>query len=247
LVSLNGDEEIGSAESRTTTERLARPSRAVLVLEPAQGTAVKTARKGVGGFALRIMGVAAHAGLDFSQGHSAVLELARQIERVSAFTDLKRGLTVSVGVVRGGTRPNVVPAEAGAEIDVRIRRAADGPAITRRFAGLHPVDPGCRLEISGGINRPPLERTAAVASLYRLARSVAVGLGFDLQEAAAGGGSDGNFTAALGVPTLDGLGAVGEGAHATNESVVLNWLPRRAALLGGLIEAIAREPVRLNQ
>jgi glutamate carboxypeptidase len=236
IVSLNADEEVGSEGSRQTTETLAKEAEAVLVLEPAQGTAVKTARKGVGDYTLKVSGVAAHAGLDFEKGHSAILELARQIEHIAGFTDLERGLTVSVGMIRGGTRTNVVAAEAIAEVDVRIAQLADGDAIDRKFRALSPVNPHCRLEVTGGINRPPLERTAGVAALFGKARSVAAELGFELGEAAVGGGSDGNFTGALGVPTLDGLGAVGEGAHAANESVLVEWLPRRAALIAGLLE-----------
>jgi glutamate carboxypeptidase len=239
IISLNADEENGSEASRNRTEALASECDAVLVAEPAQGTAVKTARKGVGDFTLRVAGVAAHAGLDFSKGHNAVLELARQIERVAEFTNLERGLTVNVGFVQGGSRAvNVVPAEATAIFDVRIPCLQDGPDIAARFASLRPFDPHCRLEVSGGINRPPLERTAGVVSLYERARAIAREIGFDLAEAAVGGGSDGNFTGALGIPTLDGLGAVGEGAHAETESVLVEWLPRRAALLAGLIATI---------
>ncbi|MFB3814838.1 MAG: M20 family metallopeptidase [Terriglobales bacterium] len=238
IVSLNADEEAGSDGSRHTTEALAKEAEAVLVLEPAQGTAVKTARKGVGDYTMKVTGVAAHAGLDFEKGHSAVLELARQIERIAAFTDLQRGLTVNVGVIRGGTRTNVIPAEAVAEVDVRIARLADAEEIDRKFRGLTPVNPHCKVEITGGINRPPLERTTGVARLYEQARGIAAELGFELGEAAVGGGSDGNFTGALGVPTLDGLGAVGEGAHASNESVLVEWLPRRAALLAGMLERV---------
>jgi glutamate carboxypeptidase len=237
IVALNADEESGSAESRAATESLARESAAVLVLEPGQGTAVKTARKGVGHFALHVTGVAAHAGLDFAKGQSAILELARLIERVSAFTDLERGLRVSVGYVHGGApTANVIPAEAVAEVDVRIPRLQDQKELEQKFFSLQPGNPQCRLQVTGGINRPPLERTPAVAALYAQAGSLAQELGFELQEAAVGGGSDGNFTAALGIPTLDGLGAVGEGAHAEDECVIADWLPRRAALLAGMIE-----------
>jgi len=238
IISLCADEEVGSPGSRAITERLARPCQAVLVLEPAMGTAVKTARKGAGEFTLKVTGVAAHAGLDFAAGHSAVLELARQIERVSGFTDLRRGVTVNVGVIRGGTRANVVAAEAVAEVDVRITGRRDQAAIEQKFRFLRPNNRHCRLEVTGCITRPPMERTQAVAALYRQARSIAGELGFELDEAAAGGTSDGNWTAALGIPTLDGLGAVGEGAHARHESVRLEWLPRRAALLAGLLERI---------
>ncbi|MBZ5648267.1 MAG: M20 family metallopeptidase [Acidobacteriia bacterium] len=239
-VLLVSDEEIGSESSRAVTESLARTSAAVLVLEPAYGPkgACKTARKGVGDFAVRVTGVAAHSGLDFEKGHNAVLELARQIERVAGFTDLKRGITVSANIVRGGARRNVVPAEAEAEIDVRIAHAKDGATIGKKFRSLKPFDPKCRIEVRGGINRPPLERTREVARLYGQAREIARELGFELKEAAVGGGSDGNFTAGLGIPTLDGLGAVGDGAHATTEHVLIAELPRRAAMLARLIETV---------
>jgi glutamate carboxypeptidase len=227
---------VGSQGSRAITERLAQQSEAVLVMEPAHGTAVKTSRKGVGDFTLKVTGVSAHAGLDFSRGQSAVLELARQIERIAGFTNLDRGLTVNVGVIHGGTRSNVVPAEAEAEVDVRIARKADGATIERRFRALRAVNRKCSLEVTGGINRPPMERTKQVAALYQKARSIAAELGFELGEAAVGGGSDGNFTGALGIPTLDGMGPVGEGAHAENESVEVRWLPLRAALLAGMVE-----------
>jgi glutamate carboxypeptidase len=239
-VLLVSDEEVGSDSSRRITEEVAKRSGAVLVLEPSYGPqgALKTARKGVGQFELKVTGVAAHSGLDFEKGHSAILELARQIERLSKFTDLKRGLTVSVGLVRGGTRVNVVPAEATATIDVRIAKASDGASIDRKLHSLKPVNLNCKLRVSGGIDRPPLERGPGVVSLFRQASGLAKQLGWKLTEAAVGGGSDGNLTAALGIPTLDGLGAVGEGAHAVNESIVIAECPRRAALLSALIEAV---------
>ena len=234
------DEEVGSESSRPITERLARRSDAVLVLEPSFGLqgALKTARKGVGSYTVKIGGVAAHSGLDFNKGQSAILELARQIVEISNFSEPRRGITVNPGVVRGGTRSNVVAAEAVVEVDARITRLADRARLDRKFHALRPFNRNCTLEISGGINRPPLERTAAVARLFAQAQAVAGDLGFRLGEAAVGGGSDGNFTAALGVPTLDGLGAVGEGAHALNESVLISELPRRAALLAGLIATV---------
>jgi glutamate carboxypeptidase len=238
-VCLNADEEAGSTSSRELTESLARQSVAVLVAEPAAGTAVKTGRKGTLDFRIKVTGVAAHAGLDFTKGQNAIVELARQIEKVTTFTDLQRGLTVNVGYVHGGTpTANVVPPEAVAEVDVRIPRLQDGPEIEARFFSLEPFNPQCKLEVIGGINRPPLERTPAVAALYEQARKIARELGFELREASVGGGSDGNFTGALGVPTLDGLGAVGEGAHAENESVIVEWLPKRAALLAALIMSV---------
>jgi glutamate carboxypeptidase len=238
-ICLNADEEAGSADSRELTESLARQSVAVLVAEPAAGTAVKTGRKGTGDFTIKVTGVAAHAGLDFTKGQNAIVELARQIEQITAFTDLQRGLTVNVGYVHGGTpTANVVPPEAIAEVDVRIPWLQDGPEIEARFFSLKPFNPRCKLKVTGGINRPPLERTPAVAGLYEQARRVAAELGFELGEASVGGGSDGNFTGALGIPTLDGLGAVGEGAHAENEFVIVEWLPKRAALLGALIMSV---------
>lgn len=234
---LVSDEEVGSESSRAITEKLAQESDGVLVLEPAHGLngAVKTSRKGVGDYQLRVKGVAAHAGLDFEKGQSAVLELARQILEISKLVDAKRGITVNVGRISGGTRGNVVPAEASASIDVRIARKQDGAEIEKRLRALKPQNPKCKLSLSGGINRPPMERTAGVAALYEQASNIARELGWKLDEAAVGGGSDGNFTAALGVPTLDGLGVVGEGAHAEHESILISDLPRRAALLAGLI------------
>ena len=234
---LNSDEETGSQQSRALTESLAKKCGAVFVLEPAQApnAAYKTARKGVGNYRLQVHGVPAHSGVDFSQGHSAILELGRQIERASAFTDPARGITVNAGVAGGGTRSNVVPAEAWAEFDVRIARLRDVDRLDRRFRSLRPVDRHCRLEVTGGLNRPPMERTPGTVNLFRRAATMAKGLGFQLQEAATGGGSDGNFTSALGIPTLDGMGAVGEGAHADRESILLDALVPRTALLAAMI------------
>jgi glutamate carboxypeptidase len=235
---LVSDEEVGSASSRTVTEKIARDMRAVLVLEPAYGLrgAVKTARKGVGEYTLQVTGVAAHSGLDFEEGQSAVIELAHHVLEIPKLVNKGRGVTLNVGKISGGTRANVVPATATATIDVRVASSADVGEIHRKLTALQPFNPKCAISVSGRINRPPLERTEAVAGLYFKARETANNLGFDLAEAAVGGGSDGNFTAALGIPTLDGLGAVGEGAHAEHESVVTSELPRRAALLVGLIE-----------
>ena len=232
---LNSDEEIGSPISRPITEELARRSSAVYVLEPAQGLACKTARKGTGDFRIDIRGVAAHAGVDFVKGASALRDLARVIETVSNWTDLKRGITVSVGRAGGGSKVNQIPAEAWAEIDLRVARLADGPRMERRFATLKASDRRCSLTVTGGINRPPMERTRGTVALYQRARALAAELGFQLDEAATGGASDGNFTSALGLPTLDGLGAVGEGAHAQHESVILEHIAPRTALLAGLL------------
>jgi glutamate carboxypeptidase len=232
---LNSDEEVGSPVSRPITERLALASEAVLVLEPAQGLACKTARKGVGDYRLEVKGVAAHSGVDFASGHSAILELARLLQKVEGFTDLRIGRTVNPGVIGGGTRSNVIAQDAWAEVDVRIAKASDAARVEKLFRGLRCADPKCRLSISGGINRPPMERKPGTVALYNQARALAAEVGFQLDEAATGGGSDGNFTAALGIPTLDGLGAVGEGAHAAHESIVIEHLVPRTALLAALI------------
>jgi glutamate carboxypeptidase len=239
-VLLVSDEEVGSDSSRSITESLAKEAAAVLVLEPSYGSqgAVKTARKGVGEYLVKVAGKASHAGLDFQKGVNAILELARQIERISSFTDLKRGLTVNVGTVSGGSRTNVVPAEAAAQVDVRIARIKDATGIDKKMRSLRPFNRKCKIEITGGINRPPMERTAGVAALYAQASAIARELGWKLGEAAVGGGSDGNFTASMGIPTLDGLGAVGDGAHAPHEHILISQLPRRAALIAGLIEAV---------
>ena len=239
-VLLVSDEEVGSDSSRAITESLARKAAAVLVLEPSYGFegAVKTARKGVGDYTIRVTGRSSHAGLDFEKGVNAILELARQIEKVSRFIDLQKGLTVNVGIVSGGSRTNVVPAEALAHVDVRIARMKDAAGIDKKMRGLRAFNRKCRLEISGGINRPPMERTAGVAALYAKAVGIARDLGWRLAEAAVGGASDGNFTAGMGIPTLDGLGVVGDGAHAVHEHILISELPRRAALLAGLMESV---------
>lgn len=241
---LNPDEETGSRISRPHTERIARDCEAVFVLEPAQGlpgsrdnAAYKTARKGVGDYRLHVTGVASHAGVDFGRGHSAVLELARLLQTVASFTDLPSGLTVNPGVIGGGTRSNVIAAEAWAQIDVRIARAADAERVDALFHGLTVADPACSLKVSGGINRPPMERAEGTVQLFERARALAAELGFALDEAATGGGSDGNFTAGLGIPTLDGMGAVGEGAHAAHESILLDELIPRTVLLAAMIAA----------
>ena len=235
VVLLNSEEEIGSPVSRPITERLAAECGAVYVLEPAQGLAYKTARRGTGNWRIEVRGVAAHAGVDFGKGANAILELGRVIEKVSSWTDLKRGLTVNVGLVGGGSKTNVVPAEAWAEVDVRIARRSDGGRMERKFAALKTTDKRCSLTVTGGINRPPMERTRTTVGLYHQAKALAAELGFELDEAATGGASDGNFTSALGIPTLDGMGAVGQGAHAPHESIVLEHVAPRTALLAGLL------------
>jgi len=237
---LVSDEEEGSVTSRAITEKLGSECAAVLVCEPSgPGGSLKTARKGVGSFTVKITGRAAHSGLDFEKGQSAILELAQQIQAIAKLSDLERGITLNVGTIRGGTRTNVVAAEAVAEVDLRIARREDGAEMEKRVSSLRPVNPNCKLEIQGGVNRPPLERTEHVAQLFHLAQQIASELGFQLSEVAVGGGSDGNFTAGLGIPTLDGLGAVGDGAHASHEHVIAEELPRRTALLAGLMQAIS--------
>ncbi len=232
---LNSDEEIGSPASQPITEKLAIECSAVFVLEPAQGLAYKTARKGTGNWRIDIRGKAAHAGVDFEKGASALRELSHVIETVSNWTDLKRALTVSVGLAGGGSKTNVIPAEAFAEVDVRIAKKTDGPRIERKFAGLKSADKRCLLTVTGGINRPPMERTRGTVRLHQQARFLASELGLTLDEASTGGASDGNFTSALGIPTLDGMGAVGEGAHASHESIVIEHLAPRTALLAGMM------------
>jgi glutamate carboxypeptidase len=234
---INSDEEVGSESSRALTEKNAKRSLAVLVLEPATGLEgkLKTARKGIGSYTVTVRGKATHSGLDFTGGASAILELARQIGKIAGFTDLRRGITVNPGVIAGGTRINVVAAEASTGVDMRVPRLKDAETLDRKFRALRSLDKRCTIEIAGGLNRPPLERSPAIVQLFRKARKLAGEMGVELDESLVGGGSDGNFTAALGVPTLDGLGAVGEGAHATNESVLIDRIADRTALLAKLV------------
>ena len=237
------DEEIGSETSRALIEAQAKQSAAVLVLEPSlPGGAVKTQRKGCGEFTLTVTGVSAHAGIDPRKGVSAIHELAHQIVALEAFRDLDRGISVNVGVVSGGTRGNVVAEQAQAVIDVRVPTMDDAARIEAAVRALRPRNPAIRLEITGSVARPPLERGAGVARLYEIAKQVAAELGRDLAEGGTGGGSDGNFTAAIGVPTLDGLGPEGDGAHALHEHVLLAELPWRAAFLASLIARVPLPP-----
>ena len=233
------DEEIGSESSRAAIEEEAARSAAVLVLEPSlPGGALKTSRKGCGGYQLTVRGVAAHAGIEPQKGASAVQELAHQILAINALQDLSRGISVNVVQVSGGLRSNVIPDEARAVVDVRVPTAAAAAEVEAAFRALRPVDERTTIEARGGFDRPPLERSDQVARLYGEARDVARELGQELSEGGTGGGSDGNFTAALGVPTLDGLGAVGDGAHALHEHVDIDSLADRAALVAGLITRI---------
>lgn len=235
-VAMTSDEEVGSASSRPLIEQLAEESEYVLVLEPplADGS-LKTARKGVGRFTIEVEGKAAHAGVAPERGASAIVELAHQIVRIHAFNDPASGTTVNVGVVHGGTTSNVVPALAIARVDVRATTLAAAEVVERGLKCLTTATPGTRLRVSGDFGRPPMERTPAVAGLFERARAIGHGLGLELTEGSTGGGSDGNFTAALGVPTLDGLGVLGGGAHADDEHIVIDSLPERAALLAALL------------
>ena len=236
----NSDEEVGSLTSRPFIEEEAQRSEAVLVLEPSRDGALVTWRKGVGRFELEVQGVASHAGAAHERGISAVQELAHQILRLEAMTDYGRGTTVNVGVVEGGSKVNVRPASAWAAIDLRVLTAGEGRRMTEAILGLEPVNPEATLIVSGGMNRPPWEASPASEALFERAQRVGAALGLDLSPAGTGGGSDGNFSAALGVPTLDGLGAAGEDAHALTEWVDLASLPRRAALLAELVIDLGR-------
>jgi glutamate carboxypeptidase len=236
---ITSDEETGAATSRSVIEDEALRSQAVLVLEPSlPGGALKTSRKGCGEFVLRVSGNPAHAGIEPERGASAISELARQIPRIEALQDAAAGTTVNVGVVRGGSRTNVIPESAEAAIDVRVASAGEAARVAGALRALTPVDARTRLAVSGGIDRPPMERSAGVAALFAHAKAVAADLGRTLGEGGTGGGSDGNLTAASGVPTLDGLGAVGGGAHAADEHVTIADLPWRAALIAGLLRRI---------
>jgi glutamate carboxypeptidase len=233
------DEEIGSKTSRAAIEREARRSDAVLVLEPASGLdgRVKTGRKGVGEIEIIATGRAAHAGLNPEDGVNAIEEIALQIARISRWNEPRRGVTVNVGVIEGGTRTNVVPQRARVLVDVRATHVADMRALERKFLALRPILSGAKLDIRGGFTRPPMERKMS-AALFENARGLAKEMGVTLGEAYVGGASDGNFTAALGIPTLDGLGAAGEGAHSPDENILIRALPERAALVAGLLATI---------
>jgi len=238
-VLLTTDEEIGSTSSRALIEAEARAACAVFVLEPSlPGGVLKTARKGVGHFTIKAIGRAAHAGVDPTRGINAIEEAAHQVIALRRMSQNDRGTTVTVGVIQGGTRSNVVPAEAALDVDVRVPTMEEAERVTQTIRALQPQLPGARLEVRGGVNRPPMERTADIVRLFELAREIAAEMNIDLREGSTGGGSDGNLTAALGVPTLDGLGAVGDHAHGVDEFVEVASLPQRAALLAGLIERV---------
>ena len=235
------DEEVGSGTSRHIVEEEARKSRAVLVLEPSlPGGALKTRRKGCGDFELTVEGVAAHAGIDPGKGSNAIHELAHQIVSIQELQNLDRGVSVNVNVVAGGGRTNVIADAARASIDVRVPSKEEAARIEAALSHLTPRVAGTRIKISGGFGRPPLERTPQVAALYEIARQLSAELGQPLDEGGTGGGSDGNFTAALGVPTLDGLGPQGDGAHALHEHVLIHDLSWRAAFVAGLLATLGR-------
>lgn len=227
---------MGSPTSRALIEQEGAASECVLIMEPAatDGSCV-TARKGVGRFALHVTGVGAHAGSRFTEGASAIVELARQIERIHAMVDLPAGITLNVAPVWGGSRPNVIAAEAGCEIDLRVPTVEAGTRMEAVLLDLQPFDPRCAVRVEGGMNRPPMQESPANLALYERARALA---GFQLGKQHRGGGSDGNFTAALGVPTLDGLGCPGDGAHASHEHIQWRQLAPRAALLAGMLETL---------
>lgn len=240
VVQLNSDEEIGSPSSTSQVRKEAAQSAAVLVAEPSAGLEgnLKTSRKGGATFKVSVEGVATHAGLDFAAGASAILELTRQIQAASSWTDLEQGMTVNPGLARGGSASNVVAEHAWAEFDVRFSTREQGARLEERFGSLAPVDPRCTVIVSGGVRKPPLERTADVVRLYECAKAISSQLGVGLGEASVGGGSDGNTTAAMGIPTLDGLGAVGEGAHALHESILVDRIADRAALIASLVQIV---------
>jgi len=235
-VLLTCDEESGSLSSRELLEAEASACESVLVFEPSlPGGGAKTRRKGMAHYNLSVHGIEAHAGLEPEKGASAILEMAQQIQTLHGLNDYANGITVNVGVIKGGSGRNVVAGEAYGEIDVRFWTMEQGEAVMYRIENLSPSLPGVQLEITGGLDRPPLERTNEVAMLYEHAHRLASELGFELGEGAAGGGSDGNFTAALNIPTLDGLGVAGAGAHAIHEHILIDDLPQRAALLVRLL------------
>jgi glutamate carboxypeptidase len=240
-MALTCDEEVGSMSGWPLLERIAieeKPANVLVLEPPAPGGRVKTGRKGTGIFAIKVEGKAAHAGLDPEKGASAILELARQTERLHALNQSESGITLNVGVVRGGTRSNVVAAEAEGEIDVRFTTEAESREVEKILLHLEPIDERVQVFVSGGINRPPMERTEAVVALFEKARVIAAMLDFELGEAQVGGASDGNFLAAMGIPVLDGLGISGDGAHATHEHILADDIPRRGALLAGLLASL---------
>ena len=240
-IALTCDEEVGSASGWPLLESLAKQSdtQYAFVMEPpAPGGKVKTGRKGTGMYEIKVVGKASHAGLDPEKGASAILELARQTERLHSLNKSGTGITVNVGVIKGGTRSNVVAAEAEGEIDVRFSTESESAEIHQLLMNLQPIDDRVKLYVSGGINRPPLERTEAVIALFEKARQIAAMVDFDLGEAQVGGASDGNFLAALGIPIMDGLGISGDGAHAAHEHIHADDIATRGTLIAGLLASV---------
>jgi glutamate carboxypeptidase len=237
---LTSDEETGSITSRPFIEAEARKHGLVFVMEPPVPPhgSLKTSRKGVGDYRVSVTGRAAHSGADHGKGINALEELAHQIRTIQGFTDYETGTTFNVGQAGGGTRRNVVPAEAWAEIDVRIIRASEAARVAAQMQGLRPHLPGAKVKVSGGFERPPMERTAEIAALFARAQALASGMGLMLSEASTGGASDGNLTAALGVPTLDGMGVVGDGGHSLDEYALIASLPERAAVLAAMLRGV---------
>jgi glutamate carboxypeptidase len=237
---LTPDEEVGSPTSRWLIEREAAQAAMVLIPEPAgAGGACVTARKGVGRFTMRVEGRGAHSGTAFEDGASAIVELSHQIIGLHRMVDIERGITLNAAPIWGGSRPNVISPDAGCEIDLRVNSAADGVLMEERLLGLTAKTPGCRVVVKGGMNRPPYPESPAITALYAHAQEVAQQVGLTLPKQHRGGGSDGNFSAALGVPTLDGLGCPGSGAHASHEHILWGHLAQRAALMAGLLETLA--------
>ena len=234
----NADEELGSRTSREHIEAAARQFENALVLECAAGRAVKTARKTLGRYTVRITGIAAHAGTDYTKGRSAILEAARLTERLFAMTDLEKGTTVNVGKLEGGTKANVMAAQAAMDIDLRAVTKAEAQRVHDAIYALQPTQDGVTLEITGGITRPPFEFTDANKGLFAVAQTTAAEIGFELQGVLVGGGSDGNFTSALGIPTLDGLGAVGDGAHAYHEYILIDESISHSAFLASFLHKL---------
>ena len=236
---LTPDEEVGSPTSRAVIEREAQGAACVLIMEPAAADgACVTARKGVGRFTLKVTGKGSHAGSAYQDGASAVVELAHQILAIEKLVDVAGGVTLNVAPIMGGTRPNVIPAEAGCEIDLRVPDAAVAARMEKAVLSLKPRNPACTVLVEGGMNRPPFAENPDIAGMYEKARALAAEIGFNLPKQSRGGGSDGNFSAALGIPTLDGLGCPGAGAHASHEHIQWRQLGPRAALLAALLETL---------
>ena len=234
---LTCDEEVGSPTGREVVESEAAKAAFVLISEPSLDGKAKTGRKGTGGFTVSVKGIPAHAGLEPEKGSSAILELARQVDRIHAIADIEKGTTVNVCTIKGGTATNTIPENATCSVDVRFTSIDEAHRVERELRSLSPFDDRNRITVEGEINRPPLERSEKVVSLFERARKISAELGYELEETQVGGASDGNFVAALGVPVIDGLGIKGDGAHTLNERIHIDEIPFRAALLEKLIQS----------